>query len=119
MPGAVLICPQVVPALQSRSQPSATMRKRVLKEFIGLLIVVAVSKQFWLMLATAAADQLQLATRVKSRVLPSLLVPVALNCCVPPTASTGRAGVTEIDCNEADPEVTVRLATEARKSILA
>src|ERR1700690_2098596 len=38
---------------------------------------------------------------VTSCVPPSLNVPVAVNCCVPPAASVASAGVTAIDCNVA------------------
>ena len=43
-----------------------------LAAILAVPTVRAFAKPFWLMLATAGAEQLQLATRVKSRVLPSL-----------------------------------------------
>ncbi len=59
-----------------------------------------------LMAATLGANELQDTEAVRSWVLPSLNLPVAVNCCVVPAAIEGFAGVTEIDinCNCACPE---------------
>jgi hypothetical protein len=51
---------------------------------------------------TVAADvlsEVQVEVAVRSLVLESLYVPVALNCCVPPMAIVGVAGVTAIECS--------------------
>src|SRR5947199_10855308 len=42
-----------------------------------------------LMVATAVTDEAQVTEVVRSRVLPSLKVPVAVNCCVPPVTIEG------------------------------
>jgi len=50
-----------------------------------------------LIVATLGADELHAAVLVRFCVLPSLYVPVAVNCCVLPTAIEAFAGVTAID----------------------
>ena len=47
--------------------------------------------------ATVGVPELQLTLLVKSAVLVSLNVPVALNCCVSPSATLGALGVTAMD----------------------
>ena len=51
--------------------------------------------------ATEALDELHTAVLVRFCVVPSLNVPVAVNCCVAPSAIEGFAGVTAIDCSVA------------------
>jgi hypothetical protein len=58
-------------------------------------------------MAAAELDELQVAVLVRFCVLLSLKVPVALNCCVPPTETDGYPGVTAI---ESRPGSMVRLA---------
>jgi hypothetical protein len=60
-----------------------------------------------LMEATPVALDVQLAVVVKSRVLPSLYVPTALNCWVVPRAADEFAGVTAIESNAAGFTVSV------------
>lgn len=64
-----------------------------------------------LIVATAAADELQVAELVRFWVLPSLKVPVAVNCWVAPLEIDGFAGVTaiELSVGEFDPEELVVL----------
>src|SRR5208282_4375088 len=50
-----------------------------------------------LIVATAAVDELHIAVLVRFCVLPSLYVPVAVNCCVAPAAIEAFAGVTAIE----------------------
>jgi hypothetical protein len=57
--------------------------------------------------ATPVLLELQVTEVVRFTVLPSLYVPVAVNCCVNPRAIVGFAGVTAIDTSAV---VTVRLA---------
>jgi len=57
--------------------------------------------------ATLADDELQCAFSVTSCVLPSLKVPVAVNCCVVPVAAVGAAGVIASDTSV--PVRTVRV----------
>jgi len=47
--------------------------------------------------ATAGEPEVHVADAVRSSVLPSLNVPAAFNCCVPPIATVGLNGVTVID----------------------
>ena len=47
--------------------------------------------------AAAVLDEVQLTVLVRFCVLLSLKVPVAVNCCVPPAATDGYAGVTWIE----------------------
>jgi hypothetical protein len=50
-----------------------------------------------LIVATVAFDELHVTELLRSCVLPSLYVPVAVNCCVRPLATDPLAGVTESD----------------------
>jgi hypothetical protein len=50
-----------------------------------------------LIVATLVVNEVHLAVLVRFCVLPSLYVPVAANCCVPPNEIDGYAGVTAID----------------------
>src|SRR5579859_4809296 len=50
------------------------------------------------MVATRALVEAQVATPVRSSVLPSLRTPVAENCCVSPRGIAGFDGVTTTDC---------------------
>ena len=54
-----------------------------------------------LMLAVETVSEAHVAVELRSCVLPSLNVPVAINCCVVPKAMKGFAGVTAIDCRTA------------------
>lgn len=53
------------------------------------------------MTPTEKFDELHVAELVRSCVLPSLNVPIAVNCWVVPNATEGFAGVTAIDCRVA------------------
>ena len=59
------------------------------------------------MVATDACEELQCAFSVMSCVLASLKVPVATNCCVPPAAAVGFAGVTATETSVPVPIVSV------------
>lgn len=59
------------------------------------------------MVATVACDELQWAFSVMSCVLPSLNVPMAVNCSVPPAAAVGFAGVMTSETNVPVPTVRV------------
>jgi hypothetical protein len=61
-----------------------------------------------LTVAIAVADEVQVTVPVRFFVVPSLYVPVAVNCCFCPAATDGDAGTTEIDVNTA--AVTVNVA---------
>jgi hypothetical protein len=67
----------------------------------------AVARPAVLMVATPAADELHVAVLVRFWVLPSLYVPVAVNCCVLPLVIDGFAGVTAMETRVA--AVTVRV----------
>jgi hypothetical protein len=60
-----------------------------------------------LMVAVVVVPEDQVTLDVRFCVVPSLNVPVAVNCCVAPLAIDGFAGVTAIDCSVA--AVTVRV----------
>jgi hypothetical protein len=68
-------------------------------------------------LATPLADELQLTPPVTFCVLPSLYVPVAVNCSVVPFAIVALAGVTDSDTKTAG--VTVRMAEPLTEPDLA
>src|SRR4051812_3453322 len=55
--------------------------------------------------AAAPSDELHVAKLVRSTVLPSLYIPVAVNGCEIPASSEEFAGVTAIVCSLADPTV--------------
>ena len=52
-----------------------------------------------LTVAIVAADEVQVAVLVKFCVVPSLYVPIAVNCCVYPAATDAVPGVTAIEAN--------------------
>src|ERR1700727_1929797 len=54
-----------------------------------------------LIVAVVGVPEVQITLDVKFCVVPSLNVPVAVNCCVAPLVIDGFAGVTAIDCNVA------------------
>jgi len=60
-----------------------------------------------LIVATVGVSELHCTVPVMFCVLPSVYVPVAVNCCVSPSGSTGIAGVTAIDTSAAAVTVTV------------
>src|SRR5512142_1800740 len=70
---------------------------------VAVIVVVpdaaaaAVARPLVLIVATAGADDVQVAREVRSRVLASEYVPVAVNCCVAPVGTLGFAGVTAMD----------------------
>lgn len=57
-------------------------------------------------LAKFGAEELQLTVVVRFCCVPSLKVPVAVNCCVAPVTMVGLAGLTEIDRRVAEFTVT-------------
>ena len=77
-----------------------------------------------LMVAVETLSELHCTADVKSSVLPSVRVPVAMNCCVVPSGMEARAGVTAMDTRVGevtvtevdptiDPEVAVTLVLPA------
>jgi len=70
--------------------------------------LVAVANPLDEMLTTLLADEPQLRLLVRFCVLPSLYVPVAVNCCAVPFASEGFVGVTASDTRFAAVPVPVR-----------
>ena len=79
---------------------------------VALIVAVptalATASPAGLTLAIAGADELQIAVFVRFCVLPSLYVPVAVNCCGAPAAIEGLTGVTVIEARTG--EVTVSMA---------
>jgi hypothetical protein len=70
-------------------------------------VPTAVARPAVLIVATVTAEELHVAVLVRFCVVPSLKVPVAVNCWVPPFETVGFAGVTAIDTRVAG--VTVRV----------
>ena len=66
-----------------------------------LPVPAPLAKPVLLMVATEVFEEPQVTEFVRFCVLPSLYVPVAANCCVPPLAIDGFVGVTAIDDNTA------------------
>ena len=69
----------------------------------------AVAKPAALIVATVTTEELHVAVLLRFCVVPSLNVPVAVNCCVPPFATDGFAGVMAIDTSVAAVTVSVVL----------
>lgn len=67
--------------------------------------------------ATAGFAAAQVTSEEMSCVVPSLKVPVAVNCCVPPGASEALAGVTAMDCSVA--VVTASVAAGLTRPVCA
>src|SRR5260370_155568 len=88
----ILVVPLIVPALAV---------------IVELPVALAVAEPPLVMVAADVDDELQVADAVRSWVLLSLNVPVALNCCVAPFGTEGFAGVTAIDCNTGAVTVSV------------
>ncbi len=74
---------------------------------VALLVARPVVGAESLMVATLSAEEVQCAEAVRSCVVPSLRVPVAVNCCVVPNAIDGLAGETEIETRLAKLTVSV------------
>jgi len=74
----------------------------------GLPIAAAVASPEPLIVARVVSEEVQVAEEVMSAVLPSLNVPVALNCAVFPACTLGFAGVNAIDTSVGG-AVTVRV----------
>ena len=72
-------------------------------ETVAEMVVVPVempeASPVWSIVATAGIEEVHVAWPLRSRVLPSEYVPVAVNCCETPVEMLGLAGVTEIDTN--------------------
>jgi hypothetical protein len=102
-----LVAPETIPEVAVRVvAPGATEVTRPLDPIVLL------------MAATYAADELQVTILVRSWVVLSEKVPIAVNCCVVPLAMVGSAGVTasetrvaEVTVMEVDP-VTAPLVAE-------
>jgi hypothetical protein len=80
---------------------------------VAVMVVVpaatAVARPSLLMVAAAVSDALHVADAVKSCVVLSEYVPVAVNCCEVPFAMLGLAGVIEIEASEAASPPPLRL----------
>ena len=72
-------------------------------------VLTAVAKPAVLIAATVPAEELHVAVLLRFCVVPSLNVPVAVNCCVPPFETEGFAGVMAIDTSVAAVTVSVVL----------
>jgi hypothetical protein len=70
-------------------------------------VATVLAKPALLMVATAVAEDVHVAVLVRFCWLPSVNVPVAVNCCVNPLATDGFAGVTAIVCKTAGVTVSV------------
>jgi hypothetical protein len=76
-------------------------------EIVELPTPAPVARPAAVIVADAVFDELHVAVLVRFWVVPSLNVPVAVNCCVVPFTTEGFAGVTAIDCNVAAVTVSV------------
>jgi hypothetical protein len=88
----------------------------------------ALARPEMLTLATLPSEEVQIAVAVMSWVVPSLNVPIAVNCCTVPAGSEGFAGVTAMDDRTALvmvttmlplvlPDVTVIVAVPAARAV--
>jgi hypothetical protein len=89
----------------------------VLPDCVALIeevpVAAAVAKPPAAIVATLGVAETHVTVLVRFCVLPSLKVPVAVNCCVRPLATEGFAGATAIDCNVAAITVSVVLPLTA------
>src|SRR5262249_56588130 len=69
----------------------------IVAEIVAVPGAWAVARPEELITVTFGADDAHVTWLVTSFVLPSEYVPMAVNCCVPPTVTVGFAGVTVID----------------------
>src|SRR5580693_6418001 len=69
------------------------------------------------MVATLTSEDVQVTCAVRSSVVPSLKLPVAVNCCVPPCDMLGSFGATVIELRVAS--VTVNIAVPGNPAICA
>src|SRR5437773_1574570 len=67
----------------------------------------AFARPLLLIAATPVAEEIQVTELVRFCVLPSVYVPVAVNCCGNPAAIDGFAGVTAIDTSAGGATVSV------------
>ena len=79
-------------------------------EIVDVPIFKLVARPPALIVAAAGADDAQVALLVRSCVLASVYVPVAVNCCVLPAARDGVRGVTAIETREGGDTVSVKAA---------
>jgi len=70
-----------------------------------------------LIVARAVSEELQVAEEVISAVLPSLNVPVALNCAVFPGVTLGFAGVNAIDTKVGGGAITISIVEPVRRCV--
>src|SRR5437660_2401363 len=68
---------------------------------VAVPVPMPVASPVLLTLTVDIVSEAQVTVELRSCVLPSLNVPVAINCCVVPKAMKGFAGVTAIDCRTA------------------
>jgi len=80
----------------------------------GLPIAAAMASPEPLIVARVVSEELQVAEEVMSVVLPSLNVPVALNCAVLPACTLGFAGVNATDTSVGG-GVTVSVVESVRR----
>jgi hypothetical protein len=78
-------------------------------EMVVVPVATAVARPPAAMVAVAVLDDAQVAEAVRFCVVPSVYVPVAVNCCVSPFATLGFAGVTAMDVSAAAATVSVVL----------
>lgn len=96
----------------SPGAPTVSGVEKVTLPKVALIVTVPlpalVANPVALMIATAAEDVFHCAAEVKSCTVPSLKVPVAVNCCVVPRGMDGLCGLIAIDTSTAG--LTTRLA---------
>jgi hypothetical protein len=106
-----IVCPTLIPEalLLTAIELSPVVMVRVVDPLIAPEVAVivtcppftGVARPVPLMPATVLAEDAQLTVELMSFDVPSLYLPVAVNCCVDPKAMVEAAGVTAIDVNVA------------------
>jgi hypothetical protein len=81
-------------------------------EIVVVPVATAVARPPAATVATAVFDDAKVTWFVRLCVLPSEYVPVAVNCCVPPTVTVEFAGVTAIEVSIATGDVVVVVVVE-------
>jgi len=92
--------------------PTLSVLEAVIEPDVAMIVAVPTptptANPPWDTVATLVADELHVTEFVRSRFVPLLYVPVAVNCCVPPAAIAAVLGDTAMEVNTA--EVTVNEA---------
>jgi hypothetical protein len=90
----------------------------IVAPMVELPAITLVAKPPPVIVATLEGNELHITILVKFCMLPSLYVPVAVNCCVVPAAIEGFVGVTEIEARTGEVTVSVAVPRTSPKAAM-